>query len=81
MCRSIHTLYHVEPPANEEEIQKAALQFVRKISGFHRPSKATEAAFTAAVNEVTAASKILLASLKTNAPLKERTLIVDVRNE
>ncbi len=81
MCRSIHTLYPIGPATNEEEIQKAALQFVRKISGFHSPSKANQAAFTAAVNEITAASKMLLASLKTNAPLNKRTVPIDIRYE
>ncbi len=81
MRRSIHTHYHIELAANEEDIKKEALQFVLKISGFQRPSKANQAAFTETVNEITAASLQLLASLKTNAPLKERTLSIDIRNE
>jgi hypothetical protein len=72
LCRNIKTLYNYEPPANEAEIRAAALQFVRKISGFSRPSKANEAAFLIAVDEITAASARLLDSLETNAPPKDR---------
>ncbi len=72
MCRNIRTLYNFEPPVNEEEIQAAALQFVRKVSGFTRPSKANEAAFQAAVDEIAAVSRKLLNSLETNAPPKNR---------
>ncbi len=72
MCRSIHTLYHVDPPATEEEIRAASLQFVRKISGYHKPSKANEAAFMIAISEVEAASAKLLASLATSTPPRER---------
>ncbi len=71
MCRNIHTLYNVDPPVTEEEIQAASLQFVRKISGYHRPSKANEAAFTTAVWEITAASTKLLSALKTSTPARE----------
>ncbi len=72
MCRNIHTLYHVDPPATEEDIHAASLQFVRKISGYHKPSKANEAAFMAAVSEIDAASARLLATLATATPLRER---------
>ncbi|MDH3674892.1 MAG: DUF2277 domain-containing protein [Anaerolineae bacterium] len=72
MCRNIKTLYNFEPPANENEIRAAALQFVRKISGFSKPSKANEAAFTAAVDEITTVTHNLLDSLETNAPPKNR---------
>lgn len=72
MCRNIKTLYNFEPPATEAEIQAAALQFVRKVSGFNRPSKANEAAFLLAVDEITAVTRKLLESLETNAPGKNR---------
>ena len=72
MCRNIRTLYNFEPPVSEDEIQAASLQFVRKISGFARPSKGNEAAFQAAVDQITAISKNLLSSLETNAPPKDR---------
>jgi hypothetical protein len=68
MCRSIKTLYNCEPPASEEDIRLAALQFVRKLSGYRQPSKLNEAAFTAAVEAVAAASTTLLSSLATSAP-------------
>jgi hypothetical protein len=74
MCRSIHTLYNVEPPVTAEEIHAASLQFVRKISGYHKPSKANEAAFLAAVEEVEVASTRLLDALTTNAPGRERKM-------
>jgi hypothetical protein len=72
MCRNIKTLYNFEPPVNEAEIRAAALQFVRKVSGFTQPSKANEAAFLTAVDEITAISQKLLNSLETNAPPKNR---------
>jgi hypothetical protein len=72
MCRNIKTLYNFEPPATEDEVRAAALQFVRKVSGFNTPSKANEAAFLAAVNAITEASNTLLNSLETNAPPKDR---------
>jgi hypothetical protein len=72
MCRNIKTLFHVEPPTSEEEIRAAALQFVRKISGFNRPSRANEAAFQAAVDAIAAASGALLDSLQTVAPPRDR---------
>jgi len=73
MCRNIKTLFNFEPPVNEEEIRAAALQFVRKVSGFNKPSKANEAAFLAAVDEIAAVSSNLLSSLETNAPPRNRT--------
>ena len=72
MCRNIKTLFNFEPPVTDEEIRASSLQFVRKISGFTKPSKANEAAFDAAVEEITALSKRLLHSLQTNAPPKSR---------
>jgi hypothetical protein len=72
MCRNIRTLHNFEPPATEEEIRSAALQFVRKLSGSNRPSKANEAAFERAVEEVAAASHRLLAALVTAAPPRDR---------
>jgi hypothetical protein len=74
MCRNIKTLYNFEPPATDEEIRLAALQFVRKISGFTSPSKANEAAFFAAVEAVAAISTDLLKSLETSAPAKDRAV-------
>jgi hypothetical protein len=72
MCRNIKPLFNFEPAVNDEEIRAAALQYVRKISGFNKPSKANEVAFYAAVDEIAAASGRLLASLETNAPSKNR---------
>ena len=72
MCRNIKTLYNFDPPVTDDEIHAAASQFVRKISGFNKPSKANEAAFLVAVEEITAISKKLLDSLETNAPSKNR---------
>lgn len=72
MCRSIRTLYNFEPPATDEEIRAAALQFVRKVSGFAKPSKANQAAFLEAVQAIAAISHKLLANLETNAPAKNR---------
>ena len=72
MCRNIHTLYNFEPPATKEEVHDAALQYVRKISGFTKPSKANELAFERAVEEVAAASRQLLGELVTSAPPKDR---------
>jgi hypothetical protein len=72
MCRNIRTLFNFEPPATDEEIRASALQFVRKLSGFTHPSKANEAAFNRAVDEVTAAAHRLLASLETTRPARDR---------
>ncbi len=72
MCRNIKILFNFEPPVTDEEIRAASLQFVRKVSGFNKPSKANEAAFSAAVDEVAAVSRNLLSSLETNAPPRNR---------
>jgi hypothetical protein len=72
MCRNIKPLYNFEPPVSDDEIRAASLQFVRKVSGFSKPSKANEAAFQAAIDEITAAASKLLQSLETNAPPKNR---------
>ncbi len=72
MCRNIRTLYNFEPPATEDEIRDAALQYVRKISGFTKPSQVNEAAFAAAVEAVAEATRALLAALETKAPPKDR---------
>jgi hypothetical protein len=72
MCRNIKTLYNFDPPVTSDEIRAASLQFVRKISGFHTPSKANEQVFLAAVDEVAAASARLLQALETTAPAKNR---------
>jgi hypothetical protein len=74
MCRNIRTLHNFEPPATPEEIEAAALQYVRKLSGTNKPSKANEAAFARAIEEVAAASTRLLAALVTNAPPRDREL-------
>lgn len=72
MCRSIKTLFNFEPPATDEEIQASALQFVRKLSGFNKPSKANEVAFNLALEQVTEAARTLIHSLVTVAPPKDR---------
>ncbi len=72
MCRNIRPLFNFDPPVTSEEIQNASLQFVRKISGFHKPSKANEASFQAAVEEIAAVSARLIHSLETTAPPKNR---------
>ena len=72
MCRSIKTLHNFEPPVTVEEIRAASLQFVRKLSGFHKPSKANEAAFEQAVDEIAKSAGVLLASLETHAPPRDR---------
>jgi hypothetical protein len=72
MCRNIHTLFNFEPPATDDEVRAAALQYVRKISGFTRPSRANQEAFDRAIAEVTAASRRLLDDLVTAAAPKDR---------
>ena len=72
MCRNIKNLFNFDPPVTEEEVRAASLQFVRKITGFNKPSKANEAAFLAAIDQVAAISARLLHSLDTNAPPKNR---------
>jgi hypothetical protein len=74
MCRNIRTLYNFEPPASDDEVSAAALQYVRKISGFTKPSQANEAAFERAVAAVAEASAILLGELSTAAPPKDREI-------
>lgn len=73
MCRNIKTLFNFEPAVTEEEIRAASLQFVRKVSGFNKPSKANEAAFEAAVDRIAAVAGDLLRSLETNTPPRDRT--------
>jgi hypothetical protein len=72
VCRNIKTLFNFEPPVTDEEIRAASLQFVRKVSGFTKPSKANEAAFLAAIDEVAVASRNLLSALETSAPPRTR---------
>jgi hypothetical protein len=72
MCRNIKTLFNFEPPATEEEIRAASLQYVRKVTGFNKPSRANEAAFYSAVEDIARISERLLASLETSAPPKDR---------
>jgi hypothetical protein len=72
MCRNIRTLFNFEPPATEDEIRASALQFVRKLSGFAKPSRANEAAFNQAVDEVTEVARRLLQSLETSSPARNR---------
>ncbi len=72
MCRNIRPLFNFDPPVTDEEIRAAALQYVRKVSGFQKPSKVNEVAFTKAVDKVAAASRTLLESLETNAPPRNR---------
>src|SRR5262245_3665265 len=74
MCRSIKTLHNFEPPASDEEIRASALQFVRKLSGFSRPSQANDAAFERAVGQVTEAARTLLSALVTTAPPRDRAV-------
>jgi hypothetical protein len=72
MCRNIKMLFNFDPPVTAEEVRAAALQYVRKVSGFNKPSKANEAAFDAAVNEIAEASMRLMSQLETTAPLRNR---------
>jgi hypothetical protein len=72
MCRNIKTLFNFEPPVTDDEVRAASLQFVRKISGFNKPSKANEAMFAAAVDEIAGISARLLRSLETHAPSRNR---------
>ena len=74
MCRNIKTLFNFEPPVTSEEVRASSLQYVRKISGINKPSKANEARFLAAVDEIAAVSARLLHSLETNAPPKDRAI-------
>ena len=81
MCRNIRTLHNFEPPATPEEIHASALQYVRKISGYTKPSKANEAAFNHAVDQITAAARELVASLVTDAPPRDRAADIARRKE
>jgi hypothetical protein len=81
MCRNIKTLFNFEPPATEEEIHASAVQFVRKLSGFNRPSQANEAAFDRAVAQVSDAARRLLASLHTQAPPRDRDVEAEKAKE
>ena len=74
MCRNIKTLYNFDPPATHEEIRAASLQFVRKLSGFNAPSKANEAAFNRAINEIYEVAHRLLHDLETHAPARDREI-------
>jgi hypothetical protein len=74
MCRNIKTLFNFEPPATDEEVRAASLQFVRKLSGFNKPSAANEPAFNRAVDDVTAAARMLIDSLATNAQPRDRAV-------
>jgi len=79
MCRNIRTLFNFEPPATEEEIREASLQFVRKLSGFNQPSKANQAAFDLAVSEVRKSATALINTLITNAPPRNREIEANKR--
>ena len=81
MCRNIKTLFNFEPPATEDEIQASALQFVRKLSGFNKPSQANAGAFELAVEEVSAAARKLLSSLHTHAPARDREVEAEKARE
>jgi len=81
MCRNIKTLFNFEPPASEDEIHASALQFVRKLSGFNKPSHANEAAFERAVDEVSQAARNLLAALHTHAPARDRDVEAEKARE
>ena len=80
MCRNIKTLFNLEPPVTDEEIRTASIQFVRKVSGFHKPSKVNKAAFLAAVDEIAAASRNLMNSLETKAPPRDRKIEAPTQN-
>ena len=81
MCRNIKTLFNFEPPATEQEIRAASLQFVRKLSGFNKPSQVNEAAFNRAVDDVSAAARVLMANLITNAAPKYREIEAEKAKE
>lgn len=81
MCRNIKTLFNFEPPATDDEVRAAAIQFVRKLGGFSKPSQANEAAFNQAVDEVTATASRLIASLVTNAPPRDREVEAEKARE
>lgn len=77
MCRNIKPLYNFDPPATEDDARAAALQYVRKVSGYTKPSQANEAAFNEAVDSVARATSVLLASLTTNAPPRDREVLME----
>ena len=81
MCRNIKTLFNFEPPATEEEIRAASIQFVRKLSGFSKPSQANEVAFNRAVDEVTAAASLLISSLVTSSVPRDREIEAEKARE
>jgi len=81
MCRNIKTLFNFEPPATEDEVRASALQFVRKVSGFNKPSQANAAAFERAVDEVSQSARKLLASLQTSAPAGDRAVEAEKARE
>ncbi|MFQ3456251.1 DUF2277 domain-containing protein [Bradyrhizobium sp. UFLA01-814] len=81
MCRNIKTLFNFEPPATEDEIHASALQFVRKLSGFNKPSHSNEAAFNLAVAEVSTAARKVLISLQTTAPARDREVEAEKARE
>src|SRR5436309_8856743 len=81
MCRNIKTLFNFEPPATHDEVHASALQFVRKLSGFNKPSQANQAAFDRAVDEVSAAARKLLASLHAHAPARDREIEAEKARE
>lgn len=81
MCRNIKLLFNFEPPATDEEIQAAALQFVRKVSGFNKPSQANEAAFQRAVDEITTSARVLIDSLTTSAAPRDRDVEAEKARE
>ena len=81
MCRNIKTLFNFEPPASEDEVRASALQFVRKLSGFNKPSQANEAAFERAVKEVSETARRLLTSLHTHAPARDRAIEAEKARE
>jgi hypothetical protein len=81
MCRNIRVLHNFEPPATEDEVRASALQFVRKLSGFGRPSQANEAAFNVAVEEISESARRLLASLHTSAPPRDREIEAEKARE
>jgi hypothetical protein len=81
MCRNIKTLYNFEPPATDAEIRAASLQFVRKLSGFNKPSQVNEAAFNQAVDDVAAAARVLMESLSTSAGPRDRAVEADKARE
>lgn len=81
MCRNIKTLFNFEPPATDEEIRAASVQFVRKLSGFTKPSRANEAAFEQAIDEVAAAARTLVDSLQTSMPPRDRAIEAEKARE